>query len=98
MFRLWSRKCEYTCDRGGLIACCNEKSAVSALCKLAVGPDLFRKLDIEHFLGQQMDIEQDDVSRLSESLGTHPYLIKRIMAITDFHDSDLYRRLSSGGV
>lgn len=94
MFRLWSRKCEYTCDRGGLLACRNEKAAVSALCKLAVGPDLFKKLDIEHFLAQQMDIEQDDVSRLSESLGTHPYLIKRVKAIVDFEQSPAYTKLA----
>lgn len=95
MFRLWSRKCEYTCDRGGLLACRNEKAAVSALCKLAVGPDLFKKLDIEHFLAQHMDIEQDDVSRLSESLGTHPYLIKRVKAIVDFEQSPTFAKLAA---
>lgn len=94
IFRMWSRKGEYTCDRGGLLACRNEKAAVSALCKLAVGPDLFSRLDIDHFLRQQMDIDQDDVSRLSESLGTHPYLVKRIKAIVDFTESDLYKRLA----
>jgi len=38
VFLLWSRKAEYTCDRGGLLACREPMAAVSAMCKLAVGP------------------------------------------------------------
>jgi Zn-dependent protease with chaperone function len=95
LYQFWSRKGEYTCDRGGLLACREEAAAVSALAKLAVGTELFKQLNVEEFLGQHMDIEQDDVAKLSEMLGTHPFLLRRIKAIVDFHSSDLYRRLSA---
>ena len=54
-----------------------------------------RKLSFGEFLGQHMDIEQDEVAKLSEVFGTHPFLLRRIKAIADFHDSDQYRRLSA---
>ncbi len=95
LYQFWSRKGEYTCDRGGLLACRNEGAAVSALAKLVVGTELFKQLDIEEFLGQHMDIEQDEVAKLSEVFGTHPFLLRRIKAIADFHDSDQYRRLAA---
>lgn len=95
IYQWWSRKGEYSCDRGGLLACRDEKSAISALAKIAIGPELFAEMDIDEFLKQHMDIEQDDLARLSESLISHPYTVKRIKAIVDFHDSDLYRRLAA---
>lgn len=95
LYQFWSRKGEYTCDRGGLLACRDEAAAVSALAKLAVGTELFKQLNIDEFLGQHMDIEQDEVAKLSEAFDTHPFLLRRIKAIVDFHDSDLYRRLST---
>ena len=49
IFNSWSRKAEYTCDRGGLIVNHNVKSAISALAKLAVGKELFSQLDLNIF-------------------------------------------------
>lgn len=95
VFLRWSRKAEYTCDRGGLIACRDPKAALSAMCKVAVGPELFKKMDIEHFLKQQMDLSQNDVARLSESLIDHPYLVRRIQAIEDFYASSQYKELTA---
>jgi Zn-dependent protease with chaperone function len=95
IYQWWSRKCEYSCDRGGLLACRDEKAAISALAKIAIGPELFAEMDIDEFLNQHMDVEQDDLARLSESLVSHPYTVKRMKAIVDFHDSGLYRRLSA---
>jgi Zn-dependent protease with chaperone function len=95
LYQFWSRKGEYTCDRGGLIACRDEKAAVSALAKLAVGPGLFKQLTLEEFLAQHMDIDQDEVAKISEAVVTHPYTVKRIRAIVKYHDSDEYRRLRS---
>lgn len=93
LYQFWSRKCEYTCDRGGLLACRDEKAAVSALAKLAVGPELFKQLNLEEFLAQHMDIDQDEISKLSEAMNTHPYTVKRVRAVASFHDSDQYRKL-----
>ena len=93
VFLFWSRKAEYTCDRGGLLASRDPKAAISAMCKLAVGPSLFKQMHIEEFLRQHMTIDQDDFTKLSETFTTHPYLVKRICAIQQFYDSELYRRL-----
>lgn len=95
IFLFWQRKAEYTCDRGGLLANRNPRSAMSAICKLAVGPALFKQMNIENFLGQQMAIEQSDISKLSETLATHPYLVKRIHALREFFFSREYDRIVS---
>ena len=95
VFLLWSRKAEYTCDRAGLIACRDPKAAISAMCKLAVGAELFKRMDIDHFLKQQMDLDQNEVAKLSETLINHPYLVRRIRAIEQFHDSSRYKDLAA---
>ena len=95
VFLVWSRKAEYTCDRGGLIATRDLKAGIAAMCKLAVGATLFKQMDVEDFLNQQMDIDQNDVTRLSEGLATHPYLVKRIRAIQQFSETDQYKGLAA---
>jgi Zn-dependent protease with chaperone function len=95
VFLFWQRKAEYTCDRGGLLANRNPRSGMSAMCKLAVGPALFKQMNIDRFLAQKMDIKHSDVSKLSETLSTHPYLVKRIHALRDFFFSAEYDRIVS---
>ena len=94
-FNRWSQKAEYTCDRGGLLACRDLESAVAAICKRTVGPELFKKLNIDKFLEQIDELEKDDVSRISEFFGTDPYLVRRIKSLQDFWHSDLYKRLAA---
>lgn len=95
IFLLWSRKAEYTCDRGGLIACENLKASVAGLAKVAVGNNLYKKLNIEKLLDQIKDIEQDRISSLSELLSTHPYIFKRIHALIIYYESREYKKLTS---
>jgi Zn-dependent protease with chaperone function len=95
IFLFWSRKAEYTCDRGGLLASRDPRAAVAAMCKLAVGPVLFKQMNIDDFLNQHLAVAQNEIARLSENLATHPYLVKRIDAIQRFHESDQYRRLAA---
>jgi Zn-dependent protease with chaperone function len=95
IFLLWSRKAEYTCDRGGLIACRDLKASIAALAKVAVGKILFEKLNMDHLLNQIMDIDQDPVSRISETLSTHPYIVHRIHALKRFFDSPQYRSITN---
>jgi Zn-dependent protease with chaperone function len=95
IFFFHSRQAEYTCDRGGLLVCRNPAAAAAALCKLAVGPELYKRLDMDRFLEQQMDLDQNDIARLSESLSTHPYTVRRVRAVYKFHDSDLFKKLAS---
>ena len=91
----WSRNAEYTADRGGLVACRDLPATVSALAKVAVGPDLFQQLDLDAFFAQRDAVGRDDVSRLAESLSTHPYVVNRISALRRFAGSSRYRDLST---
>jgi Zn-dependent protease with chaperone function len=93
LFLHWSRKAEYTCDRGGLLACRDSREAVAAMCKLAVGASLYKQLDIDSFLKQRMSLDNDLLSGISELSEDHPYLVKRIQAVQDFFESEQYRSL-----
>ncbi len=93
-FLRWMRKAEYTCDRGGVLASRDLKASVCALAKVAVGKQLFEKMDLNRLFAQRMEVEADWISRCSEVLSTHPYIVKRIHALRDFHESDEYRRMT----
>ena len=95
IFNKWSRKAEYTCDRGGLIVIQNANASVYAIAKLAVGKELFEKLDLDVLKEQQVQISHDDLSRLTELLQTHPYLINRIQEIIRYSRSSEYMNLTS---
>jgi len=95
VFRWWSRKAEYTADRGGVLASRSVSAAINSMCKLAVGPELYKKMAVAHFADQQVDVDRDQTSKLSESLLDHPYLVKRIRAARQFHNSPLYRELAA---
>jgi Zn-dependent protease with chaperone function len=95
IFLLWSRKAEYTGDRGGLLASRDLRASISALAKVAVGRQLFGRLNLEAFSQQREEVSQDDVSKLSEALSTHPYIVHRIHALREFAESEEYRRLAA---
>jgi len=61
-FRWWSRQAEYTADRGGLIACKDLAASQRALARLAIGPELFDRLNIEEFVKRAHD---GDVSTMA---------------------------------
>ena len=91
-FRWWSRACEYSSDRAGLVACGSLEKAVSALVKLAAGA-LDSPAEIERAL-RLLDAEDDSpVNVLGESLATHPLIINRIEKLRKFAASAEYREL-----
>ncbi|MFQ5632936.1 MAG: M48 family metallopeptidase [bacterium] len=92
IFLFWSRKAEYTCDRGGIIASEDLNASMTSLIKLSVGEHLFKKLDLSELLSQKEALDSDIFSRLSEKMSTHPYIIKRIIESKRFHDSELYSK------
>ena len=94
---VWSRKAEYTADQGGLLVAGDPKPAIGALAKLAIGPTLFKDMDIDDFLSQKIALDQTYFTKLAESLPEvkHPYLVKRIYAVQKYYDSDQYKRLTS---
>ena len=81
-FSWWSRQAEYTADRGGLIACGDLGASQRALARLAVGPELYSRLNVEEFIKQA---HAEDVSmKASELFSSHPSLSKRIVALAEF--------------
>jgi Zn-dependent protease with chaperone function len=88
IFLFWSRKAEYTADRGGLIASKDLKSSITALLKVAVGEKLVSQMDIARILRQQEGA--DIIDNLSEIVGTHPYTLNRIRYLKDFYQSRTY--------
>lgn len=89
----WSRKAEYTADRGGLIASHDLVSAVSALAKLTVGKELFQKMNLDHLLHQLHELDQNGLTKLTELFASHPYTVRRIQALKAFYETAEYQGL-----
>lgn len=91
---LSSQHREYTCDRGGLIACRNLNAAILVLAKLALGKRLADKVDIDHMYKDKEEVERDRMSKVSEFVATHPPIKNRVYQLRQFYESDLYRKLT----
>ena len=92
LFKSWSRKCEFSCDRGGLLACQNPMAAASALAKNELGPGRANEENVNKLL---RNIEQSPDSAadvFSELLSTHPNTMSRIDAVFQFSHSATFRR------
>lgn len=94
LFLFWSRRAEYTCDRGGLLCSRSLASAYAAMGKLAVGKELYERLQLDEFLQQASQVNANQFSKLAESFVTHPYLVKRFGQLKDFIGSATYEELS----
>lgn len=81
--KAYSRACEYTCDRSGAYYCQSFEGAKNALVILAVGPQLYKKVDQTVFM-QQMATENGIYSWIDEVLSTHPSLPSRIHELSLF--------------
>lgn len=93
VFLSWNRICEFSADRAGLLACGNPEKAISALVKLEAGPDARTPADLQAAY-RQIDAEDDTFSGvLSEALGTHPMLIRRVEELRRYAQSSAYQRL-----
>jgi Zn-dependent protease with chaperone function len=92
-FKSWNRACEYSADRAGLLACGKPEKAISALVKLAAGPQADTPVELAQAY-RQIDAEDDTwMGGLNEALGTHPMLIRRIRQIRAYAGTAEYRRL-----
>ncbi|MGK0290246.1 MAG: Zn-dependent protease with chaperone function [bacterium] len=90
IFLSWSRKAEYTCDRGGLIACQDIQAAVGALSKITVGEKLYQELDFQQISQQTKNFKQNQFSKFTEIFSTHPFVMNRLQALIEFHKSKKY--------
>lgn len=93
ILRAWSRKAEYTADRGGLLASQNLPGSFSAMAKLVVGKELYQQLDIDNLMAQKDDVDSNLVAKLSESLSDHPYIMHRALSLQQFAESNYYQNL-----
>lgn len=94
-FLWWNRACEFSADRAGLLACGKPQKAITALIKLAAGPEASSRADLERAY-RLIDAEDDSIwGSLGEALGTHPMLIRRIEELRRFAASNQYRRLQT---
>jgi Zn-dependent protease with chaperone function len=86
-----SQRREYTCDRGGLIACRDLNKSILVLAKLALGKNLASKINVEQFYNNKKEVEEDRISRLSEALASHPPVRDRVLRLREFYNSPLYK-------
>lgn len=84
---------EYTCDRGGLLACRDLDKSVLVLAKLALGKSLAGKIDVKRFYDNHKEVEEDRISRLSEALASHPPVRDRVFRLREFYHSPRYQEL-----
>ncbi len=90
----WSRKAEYSSDRGGLIVNRDLDSAATSLAKVAVGRNLFKELNLQRLVDQKTDVDGDAVSKYSEAMATHPYIVNRVYALREFYSDPTYQNLT----
>jgi Zn-dependent protease with chaperone function len=92
-FLWWNRTCEYSADRAGLLACGKPEKAISALVKLAAGPEADTEIELAQAY-RQIDAEDDTLlGSFNDVLATHPLLIRRIQQIRAYAGSAGYARL-----
>ncbi len=94
-FRGWSRACEYSADRAGLLACGSPDKAVSALVKLVAPRADLTPSEMSRALAR-LDAEDDDPGNvLGEFFATHPLTIRRVKEMQRFAASSQYRQLQA---
>ena len=93
VFLWYNRKTEYTCDRGGLIACGNLNTAIAATAKLLTGKLLYDQLDLAALLKQKTQFDESVMAKVNEVLLTHPSTVNRLYRLRDFAESDFGKEL-----
>lgn len=83
----YSRACEFTCDRYGAYYSQSFEGAKNALVILAIGPQLYRKVDQTVFM-QQISAEGGMFSWMDELMSTHPNLPRRIHSVSAFFNNE----------
>jgi Zn-dependent protease with chaperone function len=95
IFRGWSRACEYSADRAGLLACGNPEKAISALVKLVAPRADLTPTEMSRALAR-LDAEDDDPGNvLGEFFATHPLTIRRVKELQQYAASSQYRKLQA---
>lgn len=83
----YSRACEFTCDRYGAAYTNSYEGAKNALTILAVGPQLYKKVNKSAFVAQ-INEENGAFSWIDEIMSTHPNLPRRIHALDAYFNPE----------
>jgi Zn-dependent protease with chaperone function len=95
-FRWWNRACEYSADRAGLLACGKPEKAASALVKLAGGTSAIRSMEGWQQALRRIESEDDHLEgNLQELLSSHPMIIRRLHALSQYAASAEYQHLQA---
>ena len=81
VFNNWHIKSEYTADRAGLIANKELNSCISALVMLSSGQ---RDINIDSYLNNSDNIQNNYFTKISELAGSHPFTPNRIRQLKTF--------------
>ncbi len=79
----YSRACEYTCDRYGLVAAGDLEQSARGLAVLAAGGKCARQLSLAAFEEQRLESGSFWMSVL-ELVSSHPFLCKRVAALREY--------------
>jgi Zn-dependent protease with chaperone function len=80
--RLWySRRCEFTCDRYGLACAGSLEAAQRAVCNMAVGAQLARRVDIAQARQQWESRRGEFFVRYRALYSTHPHTLDRLATL-----------------
>ena len=97
----WYRAAEFSCDRGGYLACQNFTASCTALMKLAGSSQRFcSELNLEEFIEQSRNFESVSceglglVQKIILSNGrSHPWSVARVHELNKFNDSGEYTNI-----
>ncbi|MDR0781641.1 MAG: M48 family metallopeptidase [Pseudomonadales bacterium] len=97
----WMRAAEYTCDRGGFLACQNFEASCRALMKLAGYSKRFaNEISLDEFFAQAKDFHGENEAALGKvqqvllSFGqTHPWGVLRVRELMKFRDDGDYGKI-----
>lgn len=95
----WYRAAEYSCDRGGFLACQNFEASCSALMKLAGYSNRYAKeLNLEEFIAQASSFHEassENMGKLQKIIlsngRSHPWSVSRVHELIKFKESGLYQ-------
>jgi len=94
----WSRMSEFTADRAGMLACQDDRAALSALTKMAGLPKgYYDKVDVNAFIAQAKEFDSFDTSQLNwiakimlATHRTHPWTVMRASELLRWIESSDY--------
>jgi Zn-dependent protease with chaperone function len=105
-FAEWMRQAEYSCDRAGLLACQDTRTAFTAIMKLGGGGTRFdREMNVDSFLEQaRQHAESARPEGIARALLfilynwqlSHPQVVFRAKGLDEWVQSGAYERVLSG--